>query len=266
MNIKDYISSGIVESYVLGLASKEEKAEFDRLCIEHPELVTARTNFEMALEKQLLGQAVIPAIGVKEKVIDAIRQQPSVNQTKVITMENVNTNRSSSARWVAAAAVVLLLVAGYFAYDYRKKNNDLEKELAASRSQQQKLDSQLSKLQMVTDPNVAVVNLKGMEKTPKSSASVYWDSTSSSVYLVAKNLPKPASDKQYQLWSLINGADGQLQPTSMGLFDVGDDGKVILKIDQQVRKADAFAITLEKRGNTGGPNLEELQTMGKTSL
>lgn len=251
---------------MLGLASAEEKAEFDRLCNDHPELVTARTNFELALEKQLLGQAVIPAIGVKEKVIDAIRQQPSVNQTKVITMDNVNTNRSGPARWVAAAAVILLLAAGYFAYDYRNKNKNLEKELAASRSEQQKLDSQLNRLQMVTDPNVAVINLRGMEKTPKSSASVYWDSTSSSVYLVAKNLPKPASDKQYQLWSLINGADGQLQPTSMGLFDVGDDGKVILKIDQQVRKADAFAITLEKRGNTGGPTLEELQTMGKTSL
>jgi anti-sigma-K factor RskA len=265
VNIKDYISSGIVESYVLGLASVEEKAEFDRLCNDHPELVTARTNFELALEKQLLGQSVIPAIGVKEKVIDAIRQQPSVNQTKVITMENVHTNRSGPARWVAAAAVILLLVSGYFAYDYYNKNKNLEKELAASKQTQTQMDDRLKKLEMVSDPNVAVINMKGTEKAPKSSASVYWDSTSSSVYLVAKNMPKPANDKQYQLWALITGQDGQLQPTSLGLFDVGNDGKIILKMEN-AQKADAFAITMEKRGNTGGPTLEDLQTMGKTSL
>ena len=30
--------------------------------------------------------------------------------------------------------------------------------------------------------------------------------------------------------------------------------------------SDAFAITIETRGNTGGPNLEELQSMGKARL
>src|SRR5690349_2517498 len=128
------------------------------------------------------------------------------------------------------------------------------------------MDARMKQLEMVNDPNVAVVNLKGTEKAPKSSASVYWDSTSSNVYLVVKNMPKLANDKQYQLWSIINGQDGQLQPTSLGLFDVGDDGKIILKMETGAKKADAFAITIEKRGNSGGPTLEELQAMGKPQL
>jgi hypothetical protein len=32
------------------------------------------------------------------------------------------------------------------------------------------------------------------------------------------------------------------------------------------QKADAFAITIEKKGNTGPPTLEQLQSMGKTKL
>ena len=52
MNIQEYISSGIVESYVLGLASPEERVEFEGLCVQYPELVAARTEFELALEKQ----------------------------------------------------------------------------------------------------------------------------------------------------------------------------------------------------------------------
>ena len=107
---------------------------------------------------------------------------------------------------------------------------------------------------------MAVVNMVGTEKAPASSANVYWDSTSQNVYLVVKNMPKLASDKQYQLWALIDG-----QPKDLGLFDVQDENKLILKMNN-TQKADAFAITIETRGNKGGPTLEQLQTMGKTRL
>jgi anti-sigma-K factor RskA len=271
VDIKEYISSGIVESYVLGLASSEERAEFEALCGQFPELVAARNDFEIAVEARLLGLAVIPAHEVKEKVMSNIRQQSSRNQTKVITMEKSTNSSSSSLKWVAAASIILLLVAGYFAYDLNNKNKKLQSELAASKGtvdstaqENAKMDEALQS--MVSDPNVAVVSLKGTEKAPKSTANIYWDSTSANVYLVVKNMPKLPSEKQYQLWSIINGQDGQLQPTSLGLFDVGEDGKIILKTDTGAKKADAFAITIENRGNTGGPNLGELQVMGKTIL
>jgi anti-sigma-K factor RskA len=265
VNIKEYISSGIIESYVLGLVSTEERAEFEKLCLQYPELVTARTNFEIVLEQQLLSQALAPAVEIKEKLMNAIRQQSSVNLTKIITMESANTNPSSSPlRWVAAAAVILLLASGYFAFNFYSKNRDLQTALDKSKSEQVKMNDRLAKLekdqQMMNDPNVAVVNLRGTEKAPKSSASIYWDSTSANVYLVAKNMPKLANDKQYQLWALIDG-----KPKDLGLFDVGDDGKIILKMTD-TKEADAFAITIENRGNKGGPTLEQLQTMGKTSL
>ncbi|HSS98730.1 MAG TPA: hypothetical protein VLK33_16965 [Terriglobales bacterium] len=57
MNIKEYISSGIIESYVLGLASSEEVAEFEKLCTEYPELVAARTSFEIAKQFYLAVQS-----------------------------------------------------------------------------------------------------------------------------------------------------------------------------------------------------------------
>jgi anti-sigma-K factor RskA len=266
LDIKEYISSGIIESYVLGLASQEERSEFEKLCAQYPELVSARNDFEIALEKKLMGLGIASAVEVKEKVMSDFRQQSNVNQTKIITMENPNTSRSSSPmRWVAAAAVILLLASAYFAYNFYSKNKDLESELAKSKDEKQKMDRRLKDLEMVNDPNVAVVNLKGTDKAPKSSANVYWDSTSKNVYLVVKNLPKLANEKQYQLWSIINGQDGQLQPTSLGLFDVGEDGKIILKMSN-TQKADAFAITIEKRGNKEGPTLGELQAMGKAGL
>jgi anti-sigma-K factor RskA len=263
VNIQEYISSGIIESYVLGLASSDERAEFERMCMQYPELLFARTAFEQALEKQLLRDASIAPRGLKEKVMSLVNQESSINQTKIITMQSSNANRgSSSLRWVAAASVILFLGFGFLAYKYYSQNGELKEANKNLEARIQATDSTLNEMaleqRIMRDPNVAVVNM--VPTTPsQSTASIYWDSTSSNVFMVVKNMPKLPSEKQYQLWALIDG-----KPKDLGLFDVGDK-KVILKMNN-TQKADAFAITIENRGNTGGPNLEQLQNMGKARL
>lgn len=259
----------MIESYVLGLATAEEKAEFEKLCQEYPELVAARNRFEVALEQKLQNQAVPPAGDLKDRVMSAIRQQPTVNQTKLITMESTNAPRSSSStRWVAAASIILLLGASFFAYKFYSENQELKATIQKNEGVQRKTDSlqqELTKIDsIIKDPNTMVVNMVGTQAAPQSSANIYWDSTSTDVYLVVKNMPRLPNDKQYQLWALLNGKDGSLQPTSLGLFDIADKN-VVLKM-KNTQKADAFAITIENRGNTGGPNLGQLQNMGKTKL
>lgn len=249
---------------MLGLVSAREKKEFEKLSSQYPQLITARTDFELLLEKKMLESVPLPGLGVHEKIMKTLRLSPHVNQTQIISMEHTQTKRSSSG-FIAVAAVILLAVAGYFAYDFYSKNEKLKKELEVAKGSSTQLEELQEGQKWMNDPNVAVVNLKGTEKAPKSSASVYWDSTAGNVYVVIKNMPKLASDKQYQLWSIINGQDGGLQPSDMGLFDVGDDGKIVLK-KSGPKKADMFAITIENKGNTAGPNLNELQVIGKTSL
>ena len=72
MNVNEYISSGIVESYVFGLASPDEQAEFEQMCAEHPEVKAAREAFELLVEKQALSHAVAPPAGLKDKIFQNI--------------------------------------------------------------------------------------------------------------------------------------------------------------------------------------------------
>jgi len=266
VNIEEYISSGIVESYVLGLASEEERAEFEELCGQYPELVAARNSFELSLEKQAFDNAPKAPVSGKQKFLDFINQQPVINpeSSKIIAMENTNASKSSGFRWLAAASVVLLLVSGWLAYKFYNETVTLKSELKNTKDEQAKLDNRLKTLEeqqrVINDPKVSVINLTGMPKAPASSASIYWDSTSSNVWLLVKNLPQLPNDKQYQLWALIDG-----KPKDLGLFDPQGDNKIMLKMNN-TQKADAFAITIENRGNTGGPTLEDLQTMGKAKL
>jgi anti-sigma-K factor RskA len=254
MNIQEYISSGIIESYVLGLASEEERAEFEKLCRQYPELVNARNNFELALEEQARQNTVAPPADVKQKISSAIQKTSATSPSKIISMESTK-RRSSGLRWFAAASVILFLLSTLIAYMLFNKNRELQAKIEKNDSL---INSITVEQKIMHDPNTMVVNMVGLKGSP-SSANIYWDSTSSDVYLIVKNMPKLASDKQYQLWALIDN-----KPLDLGAFDQPQPN-VILKM-KNTQKADAFAITIETRGNTAGPTLQNLQAMGKAKL
>lgn len=269
MNIKEYISSGIVESYVLGLTNQKESAEFEQYCIQYEEVLTARTAFELQLEKHAIAHAITPPADTKERILKAIDtttsiNQSLINQSKVISMENnvsTPTRKNGSSRFLAAASIILLAGCALFAYNIYSENKTLKDSNKELKDKLTESDGNLKKIldeqKMVSNPDVTVVNLVGTQAAPKSSANIYWDSTSSDVYLVVKNMPKLPNDQQYQLWALING-----KPKDLGVFDINDE-KVILKMSN-TEKAEAFAITIEPKGGKPSPTLEKLQSMGKT--
>jgi anti-sigma-K factor RskA len=263
VTIQDYIASGIIENYVLGLADAKERYEFERLCEQHPELEQARIAFEKTLEQHAMDNAIPPPAGIKQQVMDTIQQQPSNNKSKLVTMENGTSaiRRNNPFRFVAAASVILLLGCVYFIYHFYNESKTLSNSNNELQAKLQTTDSILNQIiaeqKVVKDSNVTVVNMVGTQAAPRSAANVYWDSTSSNVYIVVKNMPKLPTDQQYQLWALIDG-----KPKDLGVFDVNDD-KVILKMNN-TQKADAFAITIEKKGGNPSPTLEKMQSLGKT--
>ena len=269
MNVKEYITSGIIESYVMGLASESERAEFEQLCTQYPELVAARRDFEEKLEKYASEQAVIPPAGVKVKVLEAIGNTSSRPATSsnspntIINMENSKSPERGSGSWrfLAAASIILLIVLAWYAYQSNNQNAELRNANMALKERLDTTQNILNKIveeqKIVKDPNVTVVNMVGTQVAPKSSANIYWDSTSSNVFLIVKNMPKLPSDQQYQLWALIDN-----KPKDLGVFDATDD-KVILKM-KNTQKAQAFAITIEQKGGSPSPTLQKMQSLGKT--
>ena len=258
----------------MGLASESERAEFEQLCTQYPELVAARRDFEERLEEYTSEHAVTPPPAVKVKVLEAIGNQqgshpaPSSNPPKIITMENSKSPARSSVglRFIAAASVVLLVGMAWLYYQSNSQNKELSNTNDRLKEKLNSTDSILQQIveeqKIVKNPNTTVVNMVGTQVAPHSSANIYWDSTSTSVFLVVKNMPKLPSDQQYQLWALIADKEGKPQPKDLGVFDATDE-KVILKM-KNTQKAQAFAITIEQKGGSPSPTLQKMQSLGKT--
>jgi anti-sigma-K factor RskA len=274
VNIQEYISSGIVESYVLGLASHEEQLEFEQLCTTHAELRQAKEAFEISLEQHSLDNAVPAPSALKEKIwseinLDIKTVAPVVNikaaENKVQPLTPVRS--ISFAKLLAAASVILLvgstLLNFYFYNQYKSSSAKLE-ELIASNQQltdnnrvmETKLQEYDRSFAMIKDTNMAIIAMKGQPVAPQSLTTVYWNKQTKDVFLLVNALPKPVSGKQYQLWAIVDGT-----PVDAGLLNAdAADGLVKMK---NIPKAQAFAITLENIGGSKTPTMP-IYVVGKS--
>lgn len=273
MDIQAYIQSGIVESYVLGLANAEEIAEIEQLRLEYPEVNQAILDFELSLEKQAMDNAVSPLPGVREKLFDTLSSEfeteaPVVPINEEITATPVipiQQQTSRSWKWVAAAAIILL--AGsiwmniYYYGRYQKTASDYQALVTERNSLQANTDLYQTKLRemdssllLMQSPVMAVIKMPGVPGKEGNTATVYWNTQTKDVYLLAAKLPTPETGKQYQLWAIVDG-----KPVDAGMMG-NCNGLCKMK---NIPRAQAFAITLEKEGGSPSPTLSALYVMGK---
>ena len=261
MNIKEYISSGVVESYVLGLLTAQERFEFEKYCEAYPELKEARTAFELALEKQAMENSIAPPAGLKQKTASKIFDE---NKTApVIPIQSAPSRKFNWARFVAAASIVLLAGSIWWNMKLRNENGKLKDDNLAIQNDlkisQDSIAQIISMANHIQKKGMKMVPLNGTANSPKSFATVYWDTTSHDVYLLVNNLPTPASDEQYQLWALLK-TNNQMQTIDLGMLQLSQKPLQVYKMTN-AQSAQAFAITLEKKDGNTEPNLQKIYVM-----
>ena len=271
MNVQEYISSGIIESYVLGLASQEDSAEFERMCSAHSDVRQAREAFELQLEETLFSQKVEVPKEIKASIFSKIGMEQDSPAPRIPLKKPALVPRVGFARYVAAASLILLtgsVLLNLYLIDQYKKSIAQNKELLASQIQvagtnqslQTRLESYENAVSLMKNPQMAIVKMTSVATSPDPSgiATVYWNMDSKTVYLFVNQLPKPVADKQYQLWAIVDG-----KPVDAGVFDI-EEGASFVKL-KTIPKAEAFAITLEKKGGSLSPTMSAMYVMGKVS-
>ncbi|REC49345.1 MULTISPECIES: anti-sigma factor domain-containing protein [Chryseobacterium] len=268
MNTKEYISSGIIESYILGLASPEEAGILECVMKNNAEVKAAFEEAQKALEDLATAQAVAPPADLKSKIWNKIQQEQTAEEEKPVfsadipaakPQEEIRIQGSNNWKVFAVAASVLLLVSvggNVFWMNSQKETKEtiakMETEKNAQNLAMQRINQ---KMEMISNPDMKMVKLKGVEKHNDSKAMVFWDTKTKDVYLDAESLPKAPEGMQYQLWAIADG-----KPVDAGMYTEEKDSKIALA---NIPNAQAFAITLEKKGGSPVPTMENMYVMGE---
>lgn len=276
MDIKAYIESGIIESYVLGIADEQEAAELEQLAATHAEIKTAVIRFETELEAHALNNATPPPAFVKENIWKALEGEwiedlpaadasPDISnitkeETPLIEMQQ----NASKWKYIAAASVILFAASVLLNYkwytSYREADTKYQALLTEKNTLQAgndlykaRLDETLQNMALLQSKELLPVKLLAVQGKEGNEAMVYWNKSSGDLFLYEAAMSAAPAGKQYQLWALVDG-----KPVDAGVFG-GCNGLCKMK---NIPRAQAFAITLENEGGSPAPTLTEMFVIG----
>lgn len=271
MNIQEYIASGVLESYVLGLASEKEVAEVEQLVLQYPEIKAELRAIEGALESYAFANAQTPPAHLQSKIWEKIVAESEEKQTKVLdfdTGKEIDLSQQQAPKLtgfyggylrVAASVALLgsLLANIYFATQWNETKSNLSLAINENIKLQKDVKSQEGMMQpsevnLMMDPQIKMSKLVGQKGAENSTVMLAWDTKTNKVYVVRGNLPAPPAGMQYQLWAIVDD-----KPMDAGVFDIKNNTQELKKVPP----AKAFAVTLEKQGGSPAPT-SDIMVMG----
>ncbi|TAK48054.1 MAG: anti-sigma factor, partial [Saprospiraceae bacterium] len=176
------------------------------------------------------------------------------------------------SNWAAAIGLLSFALIGacVAAFLFFKQADNSRQKAAETKAQFEKAvkdcEEQLKEQQIIRDQFVAIrhwatqpVQLKGTKLSEASYAIVYWNKVKRNAYLDVVALPEAPAGKQYQLWAIVRG-----KPTDMGVFDLTAPGGGLQSIPF-IDKAQAYAVTLEPKGGSPSPTLDQMYVIGNVA-
>lgn len=284
MNTKEYIESGILEAYVLGAVSEEERLHIEVAIAQYPDVAAEVAAIEETMFAVAQAGAVAPPPHMQQQIWNVLDTdahagfippggfEPEAHtQTIPLTPPPADTVVVSSgptwqraAVWAAFLTSLLTNILLLSQRNESKKQNDLlAAKVDSMNIRQQALASRIDMYEherdMLVDTGMKTVVMRSMKPGHNEMAGmVFMDKTQGIAYLSLHHMPMPPQGKQYQLWVIKDG-----KPVDMGVIPndmVASNG--MQKIAGQMTGGQAFAISLEKEGGSPVPTMEQIYVMG----
>lgn len=287
MDVQAYIESGVLELYVSGALTEQEMRKVERMAHQYPAIKQEldeieNSFFEMAnelhtgprasLKDELLKNVKMSIAGTTQK--NSSTEKPAsttepveqkVESTKVIELPK---KKSNTYKFALAASIALLIAstsALVVVYnnltnteeklvDLQTKYNESTTRLASLKTSYDETQNMIGSLRAA---DVQKLKLDGLAISPESEAMVHWDKATKKVILDPMNLPRTDETHDYQLWAIVDG-----KPVDLGTFSPGDN-ELNIYLMKSVEAPQAFAITLEPKGGSENPTMEQMYVMGK---
>jgi len=270
-DIKAYIETGILELYVLGDVSPAEKLQVEEMAAKHPAIKAELDEIERSMELYAQKNAVEPSEQLRSKILESIipgaakSEEAAANSVapkdNIISMPSPNIFRFY--KYAFAACLALLLVSIVALVSLYHKLQDSNTQIASLQLDKQRFANTVSlkdgELQVLQDASFKFLKLQGTVHAPAALVTVAWSPVRKKVWIDMHSIKMPENDKdhQYQLWALVAG-----KPVDLGVFDANPDS-TDMKEMKSIASADAFAVTLEPRGGSASPTMDEMMVLGK---
>ncbi len=256
MDINNYITSGIIEMYVLGLCSPEEKDELELLRSQYPQLNKTILQFEIEFEKNTLQAASETGTVLDNKILQSLAGL----QAPVVPF-SIKTSPVKKIYWlkpVAVAATALLIFSGIINYNLYKKSQAQQLALTGKlKDSAVSVSLPANDYAVLRNPAITPVAMYGVAPHTVCRCTMYWDKKTGKAYIMIHHLVPSPVDKKYQLWAMVNN-----KPVNVGMVhdEIRDR---FIELENVPEGATAFTVTLENIGGSAVPTADQTFLYGR---
>lgn len=270
MDAKQFIESGTLETYAMGLATEQEAKLVVEMSARYPEVKAELKAIEDALERFDKQNAVEPPSHLKEKILAKVSGSPfpvsgSGNGKAEVKVIELQPKQNNFFKYAAGLAIVLCMGSVWYALSIRGELATKDDQIAVLTTDNHLLNANLvtmdtlaktlgnekndllAEVNLLKKPGMKSIVLSGMEVAPDAKAMVYANTNTGDSYLEIMNLPPAPAGMQYQFWGIVDD-----KPVDAGMIPIEGDLSGIHPM-KTVPNTKAYAISLEPVGGSQQP-------------
>lgn len=195
------------------------------------------------------------------------KRQPLNGETPVKQLPVAKSSKDRIWKYLTAAIVVLLLGSIFMNFFFFRKSTDYKSRYQSLIATKEKLEADkeqqsLTRLKEtpvaaeadpLSNPDFKWTKIPGGGKYAGNLVTVGWNDKTQAVYLQAQLMPLPPVGKQFQLWAIVNK-----KLVDAGVFLTGGEVSQQLQQMKAVTAVQGFAITLEQKGGSPEPSMDQV--------
>lgn len=253
--VEDYISSGILEQFVLEELSTAEVREVLAMAERYPEIREELVLIEDTLQCVAEDLAKAPPPTLRNRILTSISQEQEETRPKdVVAKKN---KKIYYWQYGVAATFTLKLVFIAIAANFWMKWQNTEDKLDVIQEQygslEQRAQQATQALLAISDPAFETFVLRGQAAEADARVLVYWNEETLELLVNAAQLP-PNPNEQYQLWGTVAG-----EIVSLGGFEV--EPRTSLPQIISFKGVDGLSnifISVEPKGGSDSPSQDQI--------
>jgi len=215
MDKKQFLASGLIEQYVLGLTSEEENRLVEHFVENYPDIRAKLAALQSSVENYASQYAIPPPRRLKEKIMSEIQDEDLLKPEQILhpsvptPAARRPSRRSFGLIWLVVLASILIGLLLWQQQRLKKNYNKLWRQYHASRTQTDDLLREQTLAETIfgyiENDYARVVHLTGSGLTRDMHAVIYWNEQGRKAHAKLVKMPALPADQQLQLWATVNG-------------------------------------------------------------
>jgi anti-sigma-K factor RskA len=251
-DLKVFLESGLLERYMMGTCSREQKEEVEYFIENFPEVKAEYDRLQEEINNVSDQFTDESPDGLKEAIISCLEDDTDYQVKNVYSKK-----RSVGFQFMPWAAALIAFIGSVALFTQKnnlcKTNMEIHAQLNMVAHQLEATKSELAflheKLAISGHDKTERLVLTGNELSPNFSSTAFWNEVAGKAILYVNDLGELEKNQCYQVWADVDG-----KMVNVGIIPLK---KGPIEIDF-LRNATSLNITIEPKGGSEHPSVENL--------